>query len=601
MHSDDKPFDPRQEFLDDDVEALREAFKDDPDVLAGIDEVLGDETSDSSAAQVSTQVPGQFSPTSDIDLMHKAAEKHLIEISDQPEVSLRQIYGDLLGVIHAFFTIENARRKEAGGNLPKLTSPKDLPESIMVKVLLARFPIRAIALRGGVVDSSHCLLGIYCDDLSDDRYGCYITDEAAIRRLAYDLKLTMTSNAAESLLKALKDHAPVVSRTREPHLIPVANGIFDHSKQELMPFSPDYVFLAKSPVRYVPDAENPVITQPDGEPWDVESWIDSLSDDEGVPELLWEIISAVVRPGVRWDKAAFFYSERGNNGKGTLCGLMTSLVGEDAAASIPMSAFGEEFKLEELIHAMAIITDENATEAYAKQLDKFKAIVTGDKFQLNRKHQSVVSMRFLGMVVQCVNGFPKSADKSDSFYRRQLWIPFKKWFGGDGVERKWIKADYLKRPEVLEYVLMKALHMQHTDLSEPETCRDLLEDFKLRNDPVKDFWDTFRQEFTWDLLPTGFLHELFQAWFRKTHPSGIPISINEFSSRLQSAVETDEIWDFSDTKKKHRPAGKMAVAEPLVLELGLENWQNSTYSGNDPNMKALPSPLKTNYCGVVRI
>ncbi|WP_219720011.1 hypothetical protein, partial [Microbacterium sp. UMB0228] len=40
-------------------------------------------------------------------------------------------------------------------------------------------------------------------------------------------------------------HAPVRRRTLEPHLIPVDNGVFDHARQELRPFSEDWVFLSK--------------------------------------------------------------------------------------------------------------------------------------------------------------------------------------------------------------------------------------------------------------------------------------------------------------------------------------------------------------------
>ena len=53
-----------------------------------------------------------------------------------------------------------------------------------------------------------------------------------------------------------------------------------------------------------------------------------LSDDPGVPELLWEIIGAAIRPNVRWDKSAWFYAQDGNNGKGTLCALIRNICGD---------------------------------------------------------------------------------------------------------------------------------------------------------------------------------------------------------------------------------------------------------------------------------
>lgn len=561
----------------------------------------------------------EFAPTPDMDLLHRAAEKYLTEISDRPEVGLRQIYGELFETIHAFFTLENARRKQAKdagkGSWPTLTLPKDLPESIMVKVLLARFHIRAINL-AAEDDAETALLGIYCDDPSDDRFGLYITKESAIRKLGYQLKTTMTSKAAESLLKTLKDHAPVVFRTgqaiegkhaSDAHLIPVANGIFDHQQQILLPFSPEHVFLRKSPVRYVANAQNPVIPQPDGEPWDVESWIASLSDDEGVEDLLWELLSALMRPGVRWDKAAFLHSTKGNNGKGTFCQLGRNLVGADGHTSIAISKFDGQFALTKLITAQAVITDENPVGAFTKDLSTFKEVITGDVTTMERKYKDPLSIRFQGMTWQCVNDFPKSRDKSASYTRRQLFIPFRKWFGADGVERKWIKHDYISRPEVLEYVLAKALHMTHTELSNPPACQALLAEFQRENDSVLEFWEDHKEEFQWDLLPKTFLYELFIAWLRKTNPGAeTPPKLRMFWQRLREILEDSPDWHVpvrpNDPSKVSavRPAGRMAAAEPLVLYYDLKDWQNGAYSGNDPSRKALPAPLAPNYEGVLR-
>src|SRR5690606_10470209 len=116
------------------------------------------------------------------------------------------------------------------------------------------------------------------------------------------------------VIKRLNAHAKVVRRCDDPALSPVNNGIFNHTTQELEPFTPERVFLAKSPVDYIADAPNPVITMPDGQTWDVESWIADLSDDEGVPELLWEIISAVLRPNERWNRSPWLYGTSGRNG-----------------------------------------------------------------------------------------------------------------------------------------------------------------------------------------------------------------------------------------------------------------------------------------------
>ena len=142
-----------------------------------------------------------------------------------------------------------------------------------------------------------------------------------------------------------------------------------------MPFSPDYIFTSKSRVNYVVNPPLPVYHNPDDNTdWDVESWIRELSDDPEIVNSIWEILGAILRPHVRWNKAAWLYSTSGNNGKGTLCELMRSLVGRGSYASIPIADFGKDFLLEPLIRSQAIIVDENDVGQYLDRAANLKAL-----------------------------------------------------------------------------------------------------------------------------------------------------------------------------------------------------------------------------------
>lgn len=102
-------------------------------------------------------------------------------------------------------------------------------------------------------------------------------------------------------------------------------------------------FICKSHVNFVDNPQNPHITMPDGAVWDVESWMQSLSDDPEIVMLLWQVIGAVIRPNVPWNKSVWLYSEAGNNGKATLCELMRNLCGSGAYTSISLAQFGAQF------------------------------------------------------------------------------------------------------------------------------------------------------------------------------------------------------------------------------------------------------------------
>ena len=116
----------------------------------------------------------------------------------------------------------------------------------------------------------------------------------------------------------------------------------------------------------------------------------------------------------------WLYSTAGNNGKGTYCELLRNLLGPSACVSIPISDFAKDFALSPLVGKQAIITDENDVGLYIDKVAIMKAVVTGDVITINKKFAQPVNYRFRGMMVQCLNEYPKVKDRSDSFYRRQI-------------------------------------------------------------------------------------------------------------------------------------------------------------------------------------
>lgn len=214
---------------------------------------------------------------------------------------------------------------------------------------------------------------------------------------------------------------------------------------------------------------------------------------------------------------------------------------------------------------------------------------------MDRKFKDPRSVLFNGFMVQCVNELPKLRDKSESLYRRLLVIPFEKRF--EGRERKYIKDDYLKRKDVLEYVLYKLLaKTDYYELDVPQTCIDMLEEFKLENDPVRQFAEEVFAEATWDLLPYKFMYDCYRHWFQRNVPSGRPVGRNAFLKSLKG-LAAEYGWLAQD---KVRSDGRMDKPEPLILEYDVREWMNSGYTGSDPGRKCMPD-LAESYRGFVRV
>ena len=452
------------------------------------------------------------------------------------------------------------------------------------------------------------MLAIYDGDPSSNTYGVYVTSSAAIRRVARKFTPDLSLLEYKELISALTDISPRVARGENKDLIAVNNGIVNYKDKSFIAYdelTPEqrtesqYVFLSKASVDYNPHASNPHITMPDGKVWDVESWMLEIADDADIAELLWQIIGAIIRPYVSWNKSAWLYSERGNNGKGTLVELMRNLCGPQSYASVPLSDFGKDFMLEPLTRANAILVDENDVGTFIDRAANLKAIITNDVITINRKHKMPVAYQFYGFMVQCLNEFPKIKDKSESFYRRQLFIPFTKSF--TGVERRYIKDDYIARQDVLEYVLWRVIHMpDYYVLSEPYRTQTVLDEYREFNDPVRAFYNELESEFVWDLLPFTFLYDVYKAWLEKAMPSSTPLGRNTFMRDITTIATESGKWVCDDPRATVYVGNKMDAPEPLILEYDLQDWQNTNVSVKNPNLRAQPRKSRQ-YRGLMRV
>lgn len=445
------------------------------------------------------------------------------------------------------------------------------------------------------------LLSVY---MADGPYaGTYQSDPQLIRRLIRKYNSNLTHNEMRTVIEILEEQAPLKQRCMNKDLIPVNNGIFNYKTKELSPFTPDLIFLHKSSVDYVPNPGKPVFVNPeDGSSWDFDSWLADLHDDPEITELLWQIIGASVRPFNDWGKAAILYSPSGDNGKGTFLVLLRGICGRETCTTIPITDFGKRFQLEPLIGRSAVFTDENNTAGYLDDCSNFKSVITHDPIGIDRKNLKRVTYDFYGLVVMCANKMPRVRDNTGSFHRRLLIIPFEKTFLGR--ERKYIKNDYLKRKEVLEYVLHKVLHMDYDRFSEPAACKRMLEAYKIFTDTIREFWAEFNDRFEWDLLPYDFLYDLYLSWFKRDIPSGIPTKKSEFKAAMRTIAANDPVWHPHMTKDGKdiavRPQRRMTdqngpLAEPLIKEYGLHSWQDYSTGA----FLCYPA-LKVNYKGLVR-
>ncbi len=402
------------------------------------------------------------------------------------------------------------------------SKPKNLPPLETAKIIYS--VLKVIKL-----DNQNGLLSIYNPEL-----GIYETNEPFFHRLIYWLEPTYNLARSKEVLFKLETLSSVKQQTTEPHLIPVKNGIFNKKTQKLEPFNPKYIFTSTIATKYNAQAKVPNIKG-----WHVDDWLlDLMSGDKELVQLLWQIVSASTNGNYSYRKGAWLVG-KGNDGKGTFQSLIMNLIGRENVASVKVEQFSERFALSQVVGKTCIIGDDSQV-SYLDNAGNYFSVVTGDPVPVEAKGKQPTLAVFNKMVIQSTNFLPKFRNKSNGTYRRLLIVPFEKSFTADNDNWK-IKDDYIKRPEVLEYVLKKALSLNFDRFIEPKATKALLDDFKITNDTILAFVTEPFSELVSDFLPSSFISAYYRAWCEF---EGIkPFTKREFEHRLPDHIK--EEWEKS--------------------------------------------------------
>lgn len=532
-------------------------------------------------------------------IVEEQTKSYFSELADDLPLPI-EIEFDLLERTNNAFEEENYRRVDESrsrgrGGRPATIRPLQTLSHVQVALVLAHaHSVRRLisAERATALASDLDPVVIY-----NQASGVYLRSTDAISA-AISLYSDQGERFEKNVLKALRVAAPSVRLVNGADWVAVANGDYNRRTGELAPFSPARAFLSRGSVAYVADAPNPIVNNAeDGTDWDIENWFRAIADnDEETYAQLWQLCAAVAQPNVRTNKAVALVNPLGNNGKGTFLALLKEIAGAANTVSASIANLAREQTLPALNGKSLILSDENATNDFVKNSETLKALITRDPVFVNPKYEHPYNLTFAGNQVHCLNALPRFADHSESMWRRWLLIPLLAKF--EGKERKYIKDDYIRRPEVLQYVLRKALQMPFSGFSDSAAARDLLGKAKELNDPTLQFWAEHRDVFAWDLLPTELLYEMFKSWFYINKPSGRVLDKSTFVTSLRAAVaSSSDGWTALDPRTQKKASVHMRAAEPLLDEYGIHNqkWRHISalkqYRGAILRDRTLIAPL----------
>ena len=534
-------------------------------------------------------------------------------LAQYPNLTNEYSFADtVMAKILSEFTLQNSVRVKG----QKLKCPQDLP-SLSIAVLIAARSDVALVSSGDksqtdkkqnlTSEQRHSLpIGIY--QTTGDNKGVYeITNDpyGAFGELVERYKPDATRREKLEVFTLVKSRLKVVEKCVIPYYVAVNNGIWDMKDKILHPFSQDLVFTSKIHTNLNLAATNPVITIPeDNSTWDVDTFFSELGSPEFV-ESIKEVIQAACLPLAPRNKMVLFMNTAGNNGKGTICQLIRNILGKDSVVSIPITNFSKQFELANLPHACSVICDENDVSSFSQGLGNLKSVITGDTVSIERKYKESFDYSFHGLVLQCVNDFPKGDDKSGSLRRRLHIIPFENCF--TGAEKRYIKDRLIYRTDVLEYILkMVLVDMEYREqFTETAATKKALESYVKTTNSVVSFLQEILPVCKWDLLPaTEFLYEAYKNWYREFVPSGKVIGRNDFIDSVREFVATDENakleWEWTDSTRS-KGYIHCSVQEPLLEEYNLISFmKHKAGSCGVQRIFAYEPRLKEKYSGLKR-
>jgi P4 family phage/plasmid primase-like protien len=332
------------------------------------------------------------------------------------------------------------------------------------------------------------VLYVYKDGVYAPISDAWIESESQ-KRLGYSSRTTRINEVVNYIKRASIINPNELNKHK--HLINLENGMFDYKNKVLLNHNPDFFSTVRLPITYKQDIDNDQIM----------SWLTGILPTDSV-KLALELFGYCMIPDCTFE-TAFMLLGSGSNGKSTFLTVLENFIGNENVSKIPLQELSDNrFKRADLLGKLVNLfadLDNRSMESTSY----FKAIVSGDSIDCEKKHQDPFYFKPYSRLVFSANEIPGSFDRSSAFYRRWRILKFTKKF--TGIEAKKGFADELSTKENLSALLNLALSelnllFEQGYFTTPDTSNEELSSYVRMNDPV----GTFIKESTM-LIVDGFV------------------------------------------------------------------------------------------------
>lgn len=317
--------------------------------------------------------------------------------------------------------------------------------------------------------------GVY-EELSEVKIG------KLIRHIMHEGVWNSWQNKYEvEAIKAIQREIPtVVQMNSYRNYVNLKNGMLCLDTFELHSHSPKYFSTIQLPIIYDPNANAPTF----------EKFMQEITNnDDSLISVHQEVAGNCLTSETKAEKAVFFYG-RGANGKSVLAYIITELVGIENVSNISFSNINQDFGLESIINKSVNVASENELGGKFLKTENFKAIVSGDRININRKYQSHISYQPFCKLIFLVNNIPDTSDTTNGYFRKILIVPFDRTFEENERDVNLKEKLNQELPGILNWALegLKRLRENQYQFSKSDAIEKCMEAYFAEQNPVREFF-----------------------------------------------------------------------------------------------------------------
>lgn len=283
-----------------------------------------------------------------------------------------------------------------------------------------------------------------------------------------------------ALMTIKRDVFSVAKDFNTGNYINLEDGILDLSSYKLKKHSPEYLSTIQLPFKYRLKMETPIF----------DKYLNDITcGDIEIQNVLQEITGYCLCNSTSAEKA-FYFVGSGCNGKSVYAKILQLLSGDGNYSNTSLSSIGGNFGLAQLSTRNVNISAENNESKVNSEV--FKAIVSGDTIEVNRKYKDAISVKIHTKLVFLFNSLPICDDLTYGYFRKVLIIPFNQRISNKNIDVNLIDKLKKELPGIFQWAIqgLKRLQKNNYKFSKCKAAEIALNKYKETLNPIAEFFDS---------------------------------------------------------------------------------------------------------------